>query len=288
MLRRRSRFNESIKLALLNQCEITGKRAVDCIIHGISDRTMKSSALALRCVEPVQLLRFLSSQTTPPQMLPRERNFNKLENKINNNTTSKLNQGVFCYNCKEKGHPYKKCLKPLIRCNSCNKIGHRSDSCTEKSESAPKVTHPQKTLRISNFNLNDKFVKEVCVNGKSLHAFIDLGSEVTLIRQSDFTDLNLRHNNIPTTLKGFGNSLVQAIGSAKLNINIDGVEALVPCHIVDDHFLEKSMLIGQSYSEQAHIVVYKDSKRLQFMDNGSEIHKICIDDKLRQVERVRF
>lgn len=294
MLRRKSRFNESIetyyyeKLALLNQCEITGKKAVDCIIHGISDRTTKSSALALRCVEPVHLLRFLSSQTTSSQMLPRERNFNQFENKSNSRITSKFNQGVFCYNCKEKGHPYMKCPKPLIRCASCSKIGHNTDNCKEKSESTAQINNPLKTLRISNFNLNNKFVKEVCVNGKSLNAFIDLGSEATLIRQSDFAELNLIHNNIPTTLKGFGNSLVQAVGSARLNIDIDGVDAQVLCHIVDDHFLEKSMLIGQSYSEQAHIVVYKDANKLQFLDAGSEVRNICIDDEYQQVERVRF
>lgn len=55
MLRRKTKFGEPVenyyyeKLALLNQCDINGKRAVDCIIHGITDRMVKSSALALSC-----------------------------------------------------------------------------------------------------------------------------------------------------------------------------------------------------------------------------------------------
>ncbi|CAG9137557.1 unnamed protein product [Plutella xylostella] len=67
MLKRRSRFNEQIevyyyeKLALLNQCGIDGKRAVECIIHGLNDRTMRTSANALNCSQPEQLLKFLMS-----------------------------------------------------------------------------------------------------------------------------------------------------------------------------------------------------------------------------------
>lgn len=68
MLKRKSRFNEPIdvyyyeKLALINHCGIVGKRAVDCVIHGlISDRALRSGALALRCNHPDQLLQFLIS-----------------------------------------------------------------------------------------------------------------------------------------------------------------------------------------------------------------------------------
>lgn len=64
MLRCKSRLNEPIenyfyeKLSFLNRCDISGKRAVDCIIHGLTDKTIKSSALSLRCSEPDQLLQF--------------------------------------------------------------------------------------------------------------------------------------------------------------------------------------------------------------------------------------
>ncbi|CAG9118986.1 unnamed protein product [Plutella xylostella] len=65
MLKRKSQFNEPIevyfyeKQTLVNQCDIVGKRAVDCIIHGLTDRTLRSGALALRCTDPDQLLQYL-------------------------------------------------------------------------------------------------------------------------------------------------------------------------------------------------------------------------------------
>lgn len=108
MLKRKSTYNEPIeiyyyeKLALLNRCDITGKRAVDCIIHGLSDRFVKSSALALRCTMPEQLLQFLLSNKEPQQYRsiskPRV-NYEKARFTPRRGSGS----GIICFNCKEKG-----------------------------------------------------------------------------------------------------------------------------------------------------------------------------------------
>lgn len=146
MLKRRSRYNEPIevyyydKLALLNQCDIDGKRAADCIIHGLSDKTLKSSALALRCSHPDQLLQFLISNKETPQILDCS-NFkirpgindisnNAVINKFSSRTVQSEN--VFCFNCKEVGHPFLKCTKPLIRCSHCYRVGHKAENCRTK------------------------------------------------------------------------------------------------------------------------------------------------------------
>lgn len=51
MLKRRSGFGGPIevyfyeKVASLNMCNVHGKRAVDCIIHGINDKIVSAAAL---------------------------------------------------------------------------------------------------------------------------------------------------------------------------------------------------------------------------------------------------
>lgn len=71
MLARTTRVDEGLreyfydKLNLLNRCEIKGKRAVDCVIHGITDRSVRSGAQALNCEEPEDLLNFLCAQRIP-------------------------------------------------------------------------------------------------------------------------------------------------------------------------------------------------------------------------------
>lgn len=278
MLKRKSRVGEPIenyyyeKLALLNQCDITDKHAVDCIVHGLGDRTMKSSALALCCSQPEQLLQFLIShkESQPVDRFHNNRNrfgtdnASNYQNNKSNNRFSRNQSVVFCFNCKERGHPYTKCLKPIIRCTKCSRVGHRSEECKNKTPSLDSKHEPAKTMCIFNSNPNAKFVKPVDINNKVVDGFIDFGSEVTLVRLSLITNLGLQHDNVPTLMKGFGNNAVQSIGTISLEISVDGVPARVACRVVDDNLLDTPILIGQSYTEQPHITVYKDSTRLQF------------------------
>lgn len=144
MLSRTSRNEESLreyyydKLSLVNKCEISGKKAVDCIIHGINDRSIRTGAQALRSTEPEDLLNFLCSQK--PQSFVnnkfRERTFQKSSNSgdpytdlktPDNPTQSDLN--TYCYNCRTKGHTYSKCTKPILKCKRCSRIGHEADDC---------------------------------------------------------------------------------------------------------------------------------------------------------------
>lgn len=82
-----------------------------------------------------------------------------------------------------------------------------------------------------------------------LEAFVDLGREVALIRESSFVALGLRHDHVPLTMMGFGNNLVHSLGSAELDLTIDDVAATVVCRVVNDNLLGKPMLIGQTFSE---------------------------------------
>lgn len=265
MIKRKSRYNESIevyyyeKLSLVNQCDIVGTRAAECIIHGITDKTLKSGALALRCTHPDQLLQYL------------------LSNRDYNQSGARPNHPIGCYNCKEKGHHFLHCTKPLTKCTRCNRIGHIAEKCYNKSDDKLLTNASgsvQKTMRIDFINNEDanigncpgsKFIKEVTVNSCVLRAFIDFGSDVTLIRESTASQLGVSHDNVPTLLKGFGNTVVQSLGNLSLDMIVDEVEARVACKVVPDYLLEVPVLMGQSFTEQSHIAVYKDRK------NGNEL-----------------
>lgn len=293
MLKRKSRFNEAIevyyyeKLALLNQCDIDGKRAVDCIIHGLSDKTMKSSALALRCQHPDQLLHFLMSNKDSGFNADRlfHRNVNtrpryeqmsgpgNSDNRNSRASTSHINNAIFCYNCKEKGHPYMKCSKPIIICSTCKRFGHKTESCRVKSEDNKVTTRDtvQKTLCIGVSKSNSKFNKKVLVNDISFSAFIDFGSTASLMSKSTMTSLGLECDNMTTPLKGFGNDIVPSLGGVKAKLEVDGVQAVVDFQVVDDKFLEVPILIGQTFTEQTHVMVFKNAQELKFYDVGREM-----------------
>lgn len=65
MLAKRARFTDSLeeyyyeKLSLINRCSISGKRAVECILHGIDDRSVRLGAEAAQFDDPNKLLSYL-------------------------------------------------------------------------------------------------------------------------------------------------------------------------------------------------------------------------------------
>lgn len=73
MLSKRVRYNEPLqfyyyeKINLLNRCEVYGKRAVDCLLYGIEDRSLRLGAKAAKCQEPEQVLQCFQSIKRQPQ-----------------------------------------------------------------------------------------------------------------------------------------------------------------------------------------------------------------------------
>lgn len=276
MLARTTRGSESLreyfydKLTLLNRCEIRGKKAVDCIIHGILDKSIRNSAQTLTCREPEDLLNFLSSQ----RLVLENNIFNKKRSDIvrpGNTATTSTESSVTCFNCRSKGHPYFRCPKPLIKCLKCQRVGHNNDNCkleplNLRNEPKQADNQDRKILTISTFNNNsDKFYKNVTVNDKCLIAFIDFGSECSLIRESDAQSLNLNKNltELPV-IKGFGNSKVFPIYKSNIDLKLDEVEVNVEVLVVSNQFLQSALLIGQNVTELPSVTVFKNSHQLIF------------------------
>lgn len=115
MLQKRARFGDSLetyfyeKVALINRRGITGKRAADCILHGIDDRSVRVGAEAVQFEDPDKLLAYLRNVK-----VRKSDSFTRWTNrdeKKNNTSTNK--PSIRCYNCKEEGHPVSKCSKPV-------------------------------------------------------------------------------------------------------------------------------------------------------------------------------
>lgn len=252
---------------------------MDCMIHGLTDKTMRSSANALCCSQLEQVLNFLMTnkevlpfahndfRNRPPPETPA---INYSKNKAFRATDSH-NSELYCYNCKNKGHPYYKCTKPLLKCTRCNRFGHKIDTCFTKRETDHKSGSVSKTMSIVSSGSSSKYIKEIRVNNKPTKSFIDFGSEVTLMNRTLAFSLGLTFDYPPTSIKGFGNNIMTSIGGVKVVLSVDDVSADVVCHVVEDKFLELPVLIGQSFTEQDHVVVYKDAMELRFWNTNNEM-----------------
>ncbi|XP_047040784.1 uncharacterized protein LOC124645082 [Helicoverpa zea] len=293
MLAKRARFGECLetyfydKLAMINRCGIVGRKAVDCLLHGIDDRSVRLGAEAVQYDDPDKLLAYFRNSRNIKPTSDRK-NVHKGQNYIKTSEASIKpgNKGQRCYNCKQEGHILARCPLPIKKCSKCSRVGHDAEQCFAKLLPPPDSNKKVNKVDISDHNdAGDKYLKIVSVDGISFNAFIDFGSECCSIRVSDFKRIGDTYdtNNLPH-LRGFGGSLVQVLGKRLVNVMVDEVEAEVELLIVPDNAMQVPVMIGQTFTEQRHITVFKTSDTLTMLRTTDDlvinrkIRLFCKDD----------
>lgn len=286
MLARRSRREETLeeyfydKAKLVNHCKIKGKDAVDCIIQGIFDQNIKLNAQGANFKSPNKLLKYLRSITTKsiinkdtkkpylstkPYSNPTKLNDSNKEFK--NSTTTRI-----CYNCSEPGHIAPKCRKEAQKCTKCSRLGHLTEYCKQGPITDNRINIPNMDSNVINKVKrivaqskpeDNIYNKDIRLCGTIKTAFIDFGSQCTILKQSVAKDLNftMSFDNLPL-IKGFAHGTLKPIGRVHVDINIDFVNANVEAFVVPDEFLSTDVLIGQNVTEMSDVVVFKTNSSL--------------------------
>lgn len=279
MLNKKVRFGESLelyyyaKINLLNRCKITGREAVDCLIYGIEDRGIRLGAQAARFTNSEQLLKFFKTvkigTSKEDNKTGRDRDRRPIHNQISNALAKPpvSERGkITCFNCNEVGHVSFKCPKPIIKCTRCNRMGHMVNDCP-RTQASQKLAHKEvNVMQVNNNDASAIYTFPIKINGTSILAHVDLGSDCTLIRQSDATAIGLIWNtlNLPS-LRGLGNIPYQPEGRALVDINVKGVfEKNVEILIVDDGLINYPVLIGRTFTERPNITIVKTCNELAF------------------------
>lgn len=71
-------------------------------------------------------------------------------------------------------------------------------------------------------------------------------------------------------LRGFGDSVVSCLGKCDIDIEVDSAKATVEALVVPDHLLRVPLLLGQTFTEQDHIIVYKTKDQLNITDDSTK------------------
>ncbi|KAG6458358.1 hypothetical protein O3G_MSEX010822 [Manduca sexta] len=286
MLSKRVKYNDLLelyyyeKIRLLNRCDIKGTRAVDCLLYGIEDRSLRLGAKALNCQEPEQVLKYFQSTRQQLRDIDKPRfNDKKISTlssssnvkSVNNDTKVKGASGaIVCYNCNEPGHFSFRCTKRILKCNICNRLGHTTINCTKLPSDISKggKTNEKDILRVDTENVvgnNDKYTMQVKLNGHSILGFVDLGSQCTLIRYSDAKDLGISwsDSNLPT-MRGIGSNIVLPLGCATVVVQIQNILEKIEALIVEDNVIKYPILIEHSFTEKPGIVITKTYDSLIF------------------------
>lgn len=135
MLGKRAKFGDDLeeyyfeKLIALNRCGIEGRNAIDCIVYGIDDRSVRYGAEAVGFENADKLLGYLRG--VKHERLDR---FNKKPLRSVTDTRkpvkNELVRVLKCFNCHETGHTVSECKKPIIKCQKCKRIGHDDPDCS--------------------------------------------------------------------------------------------------------------------------------------------------------------
>lgn len=310
MLNKRVRYGESLdlyyysKMNLLNRCEITGKRAVDCLLAGIDDRNVRVGGQSAEFTEPEQVLKFLKSikmgqdrnNSDAARNRDRDRRNNQSNDKASDrsSTNSQKYTNMTCYNCNERGHRFFQCPKPKLQCTNCKFLGHTINNCPKLKQGPTNADKSKNVLTMeSGYNSSLKYRIPIKVNDKLITCVLDLGSEGTLIRLSEAKRLQLQWQEASgPMLKGIGNVAYLPVGLLYATVEVQGiVEHNVHILVVDDHVIPCPLLLGHTFTERPTIKILKTDSDIIFQK--SESHKtikcplVCARETLLEVGEIK-
>ncbi|XP_059055505.1 uncharacterized protein LOC131849440 [Achroia grisella] len=253
MLAKRVRYGESLeqyyydKMNLLNRSSIKGRKAVDCLLHGVEDRAVRVGAQAARFQEPEDVLRYFK---TVKVANVKDSDKTRQDRRITSNKyrTGQTKRVFKCYNCDTDGHRSFECPKPANKCSKCNKVGHLDIHCRALFTQKTSRNYSQNTIDNTNKHTQDrhgtylrdekqiaslttsdkvnrKYIIQVELNGLSMECYVDLGSQCTLIREQISNELNLvvTTNDLPV-MQGVGGDCFVPLGRCYGEIKVQGIK----------------------------------------------------------------
>lgn len=275
-------------MELVSACEVTGKKAVSCVIDGIRDASIQAGARAGRYETPDRLYAEYLSSLVPEVPQPstskpvKERLrfgvFQRNEHKRIEapKPAKQLKPKVFrCYNCKDEGHSANKCPKPRVECTSCKCLGHLSKDCRRQP------MKNQIAVQQSKFT-NETYYFDCWINGISFKCYVDSGCSAVLVKEEVVKLLNLPIFPSTITISGYGGSLVNVVGTTKARLKVDRAEAEVEILVVPNEVQDVAVMVGQAFLHQPHIAMIVCGETVRLLPADEDISS-CMNIESRKI-----
>ncbi|GFS60186.1 peptidase A2 domain-containing protein [Trichonephila clavipes] len=168
------------------------------------------------------------------------------------------------------------------RCLSCNLYGHKSFEC-RRANFNNTSTPPSGVNVVHKLPSAINMCKDVTIFGRKLNGLVDTGSNLTLLRNSTYINIDappLKQTN--TLLTGFDFSQINVIGTFDSEITIDDQIFPVTISVVPNSCTNYDLIIGCDVVKQAHLNItptfVKFAQILRPSDNANENFIMAISD----------
>ncbi|GFW84435.1 hypothetical protein TNCV_3089521 [Trichonephila clavipes] len=167
-------------------------------------------------------------------------------------------------------------------CLSCNLYGHKSFEC-RRANLNNTSTPPSGVNAVHELPSPINMCKDVTIFRRKLNGLVDTGSNLTLLRNSTYKNIDappLKQTN--TLLTGFGFSRINVIGTFDSEITIDDQIFPVTISVVPNSCTNYDLIIGCDVIKQAHLNIsptgVKFAQILRPSDNANENFIMTISD----------
>lgn len=122
------------------------------------------------------------------------------------------------------GHVSRYCQKPKkTKCTKYGKFGHEEKACFTNT---PVVS----LVSLQPNSINEKYFFDARINDKIVKAYVDIGSQLCLMRKSDAMTTGLSIESIPMTIeiRGYGDGKLVPLGVCTVELHVDYATFQVP------------------------------------------------------------
>ncbi|XP_055714586.1 uncharacterized protein K02A2.6-like [Phlebotomus papatasi] len=156
--------------------------------------------------------------------------------------------------------------KTIKRCWRCKSESHLAYQCKDFRQrvAAQLATHQK----------NKELYKHAEIDGEKFEAFVDLGSEVTIMCKDEAEKLKGELDSTSIKLHGFTGQDCKTLGSMKKNVKIEGFEKEVNIHVVEEELHPTGTIVGLDFFNDPQVIVIKKWKGLEIIKQDAPEYKV--------------
>lgn len=246
------------KISLIKSLNFTlsDSQLLELVIGDITNIQVKTAAFNSNIESASELLMLLDNYKKSEKVRTVE------TGKLKRNRPFESNANLMrCFTCNQLGHIARSCPKKRfgdqsvetnsnkrldskhnkIICSFCNKIGHKVNDCFRKKREEPSSS------RINYFcvRLDSNFCTKFEIQGQSVECLVDTGAECSLLSEKIVKRLSCHLEPALITLNGIGGGTTFANSKTILNIERNGTAFEVCFYIVDSSSIVPDAILGR-------------------------------------------